>query len=226
MLHLKSISAGIDVLSFDFLDPPEQASLVDALRQARDSQKGRKRVPIPRIIPAPPKPPPPAPAPPQLHALDAIDADGAVTPLGRRMAHLPVDPGLARALLAADQTDCYQEVASIAAMLSCERLYQQQGGPAGRGDGPDGPPPDIVPAAEAALGDHIQARGRGGRERWGRGAAPRGAHKVSNLRGSAPDPHLADAALVSGLGRAARPPRQGGVLRQGAAAAAVARVCG
>lgn len=37
----------------------------------------------------------------QLLVLDAIDADGAVTPLGLRMAGLPLDPALARALIAA-----------------------------------------------------------------------------------------------------------------------------
>jgi ATP-dependent RNA helicase DHX8/PRP22 len=37
----------------------------------------------------------------QLLVLDAIDADGNVTALGLRMAGLPLDPALARALLAA-----------------------------------------------------------------------------------------------------------------------------
>lgn len=33
VLHLKSLSLGIDILSFDFLDPPPRSSLEDALRQ-------------------------------------------------------------------------------------------------------------------------------------------------------------------------------------------------
>lgn len=55
VLHLKSLSLpGLDVLHFEFLDPPPQEALADALRQ--------------------------------LFLLDAIDADGDVTPLGRKMA--------------------------------------------------------------------------------------------------------------------------------------------
>lgn len=36
----------------------------------------------------------------QLYVLEAIDADGNVTDVGREMSKLPVDPALARALLA------------------------------------------------------------------------------------------------------------------------------
>jgi ATP-dependent RNA helicase DHX8/PRP22 len=55
VLHLKSLRLpGLDVLHFDFLDPPPQEALEDALRQ--------------------------------LYVLDALDADGEVTELGRKMA--------------------------------------------------------------------------------------------------------------------------------------------
>ena len=40
----------------------------------------------------------------QLYVLDAIDADGVITPLGRRMASLPLDPSLARAVIEAVST--------------------------------------------------------------------------------------------------------------------------
>lgn len=59
------------MLSFDFLDPPEAATLSDALRQ--------------------------------LYVLGALDDAGNITALGRRMARLPLEPGLARALIAADE---------------------------------------------------------------------------------------------------------------------------
>lgn len=39
----------------------------------------------------------------RLHVLDAIDADGDITQMGRRMAALPLEPALARALLAAHE---------------------------------------------------------------------------------------------------------------------------
>ncbi len=78
----------IDVLRFDFLDPPEKDSLVDALRQ--------------------------------LYVLDAIDSDGLITSLGKSMANLPLDPSLARALLAAKELQCLDEMLTVAAMLSPE----------------------------------------------------------------------------------------------------------
>jgi len=38
--------------------------------------------------------------------LDAIDADGEITPHGRQMANMPLEPALARALLAAHKMGC------------------------------------------------------------------------------------------------------------------------
>ena len=74
VLYLKTLDLGLDVLAFEFLDPPERSALEDALRQ--------------------------------LYVLDAIDADGAVTPLGRAMGRVPLDPALARALFAAQELGC------------------------------------------------------------------------------------------------------------------------
>lgn len=37
----------------------------------------------------------------QLFVLDAIDEDGHITPLGKKMAKFPLDPSLSRALVAA-----------------------------------------------------------------------------------------------------------------------------
>jgi HrpA-like RNA helicase len=39
----------------------------------------------------------------QLYCLDALDADGVITDMGRRMAGLPVDPALSRALIEAER---------------------------------------------------------------------------------------------------------------------------
>lgn len=71
VLHLKALRLPLDVLAFDFLDPPSAGGLEEALRR--------------------------------LFVLDAIDADGDITPLGRRMASLPLEPDLSRALLAAHE---------------------------------------------------------------------------------------------------------------------------
>ncbi|KAG2439200.1 hypothetical protein HXX76_004563 [Chlamydomonas incerta] len=114
VLYLKSLALpGLDVLRFDFLDPPAQEALEDALRQ--------------------------------LLVLDAIDGRGDVTDLGRRMSGLPLDPALARALLAARELDCVTEMVSVAAMLSSEHVFAAGQGPGdaanpapGGGGGKDG----------------------------------------------------------------------------------------
>jgi len=53
-----------------------------------------------------------------LHELGALDAAGALTPLGRRLAVLPVDPRLGRMVLEADRLGCLREILVITAALS------------------------------------------------------------------------------------------------------------
>jgi ATP-dependent helicase HrpA len=57
-----------------------------------------------------------------LHELGALDPAGAepLTPLGRQLARLPVDPRLGRMVLEADRLGCVREVAVIAAALSIQ----------------------------------------------------------------------------------------------------------
>lgn len=57
-----------------------------------------------------------------LFALGALDREGALTARGRLMAALPVAPELARALLAACESGCGEELATIAACLSVREL--------------------------------------------------------------------------------------------------------
>uniref|UniRef100_A0A1Y1L3F4 RNA helicase n=1 Tax=Photinus pyralis TaxID=7054 RepID=A0A1Y1L3F4_PHOPY len=54
----------------------------------------------------------------QLYALGALNHHGELTKLGRRMAEFPVDPMMAKMLLAAEKYKCSEEVVTIAAMLS------------------------------------------------------------------------------------------------------------
>lgn len=56
----------------------------------------------------------------QLYVLDAIDIDGKLTDIGKSMSLLPLDPSLARALLAAKDLGCLQEMMTVAAMVSPE----------------------------------------------------------------------------------------------------------
>ncbi|XP_054033150.1 pre-mRNA-splicing factor ATP-dependent RNA helicase DHX16 [Dryobates pubescens] len=54
----------------------------------------------------------------QLYALGALNHLGELTTLGRRMAELPVEPMLAKMILASEQYGCRDEVLTVAAMLS------------------------------------------------------------------------------------------------------------
>lgn len=53
----------------------------------------------------------------QLFALQALNHQGELTSVGRRMAEFPTDPMLAKAVLAADRLGCVEEVLSIISML-------------------------------------------------------------------------------------------------------------
>ncbi len=54
-----------------------------------------------------------------LHELGAL-ADGKLTPVGRQLAQLPIDPRLGRMVLAADRNGCLHEVLVITAALSIQ----------------------------------------------------------------------------------------------------------
>jgi pre-mRNA-splicing factor ATP-dependent RNA helicase DHX16 len=54
----------------------------------------------------------------QLFALQALNHKGELTALGRKMAEVPADPMLSRAILASDKQGCVEEVLSIVSMLS------------------------------------------------------------------------------------------------------------
>ena len=103
-----------------------------------------------------------------LEELGALDADGSagrgtrLTPLGRQLVALPVDPRLARMVIEADRRGCLREVLVIAAALSLqdprERPVEQQA--AGRPEarplqGPDLRLPDL--AEPVALRPHPAA---------------------------------------------------------------------
>jgi ATP-dependent helicase HrpA len=55
-----------------------------------------------------------------LHELNAIDRDNRLTPMGKQLARLPLDPRIGRMLLAAHERGCMQEVLTIAAALSVQ----------------------------------------------------------------------------------------------------------
>ncbi|KAJ2375640.1 DEAH-box ATP-dependent RNA helicase prp22 [Coemansia sp. RSA 2607] len=55
-----------------------------------------------------------------LHSLGALDNEGLLTRIGRKMAEFPMSPELAKALLASVEYGCSEEMLTIAAMLSAE----------------------------------------------------------------------------------------------------------
>ncbi|KAK9803173.1 hypothetical protein WJX72_009006 [[Myrmecia] bisecta] len=54
----------------------------------------------------------------QLYALGALNDRGELTKLGRRMAEFPLDPMLAKMIIASEQHGCSEEIATICAMVS------------------------------------------------------------------------------------------------------------
>lgn len=59
----------------------------------------------------------------QLYALSALDDDGLLTRLGRKMADFPMDPQMAKMLIASVELGCSAEVLSIVAMLSIQNVF-------------------------------------------------------------------------------------------------------
>ncbi|GAA1986077.1 ATP-dependent RNA helicase HrpA [Kitasatospora viridis] len=91
---LQMTAAGLgDIAAFPFLDPPDSRNIKDGVNLLQE-----------------------------LGALDpqAQDPKKRLTPLGRKLAQLPVDPRLARMVLEADRNGCVRDVMVIAAALSIQ----------------------------------------------------------------------------------------------------------
>ncbi|KAM7223978.1 P-loop containing nucleoside triphosphate hydrolase protein [Rhypophila decipiens] len=59
----------------------------------------------------------------ELYALSALDDEGLLTRLGRKMADFPMEPSLAKVLITAVDMGCSDEVLSIVAMLSLVNIF-------------------------------------------------------------------------------------------------------
>jgi ATP-dependent helicase HrpA len=92
ILQMATLGLG-DVAAFPFIDPPDRRNVNDGVRLLEE-----------------------------LGAFDpsAKDASRRLTPLGRKLAQLPVDPRLGRMVLEADRNGCVREVMVIAAALSIQ----------------------------------------------------------------------------------------------------------
>ena len=58
----------------------------------------------------------------ELYALSALDDEGLLTRLGRKMADFPMEPALAKVLIASVGIGCSDEILSIVAMLSVQTV--------------------------------------------------------------------------------------------------------
>ncbi|CCL98141.1 uncharacterized protein FIBRA_00135 [Fibroporia radiculosa] len=58
-----------------------------------------------------------------LYALSALDDEGLLTRLGRKMADFPMEPPLAKMLIASVELGCSEEILSIVAMLSVQSVF-------------------------------------------------------------------------------------------------------
>ncbi|WP_341720213.1 ATP-dependent RNA helicase HrpA [Micromonospora sp. FIMYZ51] len=92
ILQMTAIGLG-DIAAFPFIDPPDRRNITDGVNLLHE-----------------------------LGALDLTESDPArrLTPLGRRLAQLPVDPRLARMVLEGERNGCPTEVLVIAAALSIQ----------------------------------------------------------------------------------------------------------
>ncbi|MCX5211542.1 ATP-dependent RNA helicase HrpA [Kitasatospora sp. NBC_00240] len=91
---LQMTAAGLgDIAAFPFLDPPDSRNIKDGVNLLHE-----------------------------LGALDPAEKDPRkrLTPLGRQLAQLPVDPRMARMVLEADKNGCVRDVMVIAAALSIQ----------------------------------------------------------------------------------------------------------
>ncbi|XP_055306636.1 ATP-dependent RNA helicase DHX8 [Sitodiplosis mosellana] len=59
----------------------------------------------------------------QLHSLSALDDEGLLTRLGRRMAEFPLEPNLSKMLIMSVALQCSDEVLTIVSMLSVQNVF-------------------------------------------------------------------------------------------------------
>ena len=58
-----------------------------------------------------------------LHSLSALDDEGLLTRLGRRMAEFPLSPQLAKMLIQSVNLSCAEEILTIVSMLSVQNVF-------------------------------------------------------------------------------------------------------
>ena len=59
----------------------------------------------------------------QLHSLSALDDEGLLTRLGRRMAEFPLPPQLSKMLIQSVHLACSDEILTVVSMLSVQNVF-------------------------------------------------------------------------------------------------------
>ncbi|MFE0132235.1 ATP-dependent RNA helicase HrpA [Streptomyces sp. NPDC059037] len=108
---LQMTAAGLgDIEKFPFIDPPDHRNIRDGVQLLQE---------LGALDPPARRPPPPS-TEPFGPPSSSKDVRKRLTPQGRKLAQLPVDPRLARMVLEADKNGCVREVMVIAAALSIQ----------------------------------------------------------------------------------------------------------
>merc|ERR1711937_50486 len=58
-----------------------------------------------------------------LYALGALDEEGLLSRLGRKMAEFPLEPALSKMLMASVDLGCSEEIVTVVAMLSAQNIF-------------------------------------------------------------------------------------------------------
>jgi HrpA-like RNA helicase len=59
----------------------------------------------------------------QLHSLSALDDEGLLTRLGRRMAEFPLEPQLSKMLIQSVHLGCSEEILTVVSVLSVQNIF-------------------------------------------------------------------------------------------------------
>jgi len=106
VLLLKSLGVK-DLLEFDFMDPPPQVSPY-SLRFQRPPNIRQANM-LNSMY--------------QLWVLGALDNVGDLTPVGRKMSEFPMEPSMAKMLIASVEYKCSVEMLTIVSMLSVPSVF-------------------------------------------------------------------------------------------------------
>jgi len=106
VLLLKSLGVK-DLLEFDFMDPPPQVS--PYLLPSRRLLNIRQANMLNSMY--------------QLWVLGALDNVGDLTPVGRKMSEFPMEPSMAKMLIASVEYKCSVEMLTIVSMLSVPSVF-------------------------------------------------------------------------------------------------------